>query len=75
MTLSISALPRAFRLSETLDDPARLPETLAPVSSLSSLSHELKSLLSLQVLAELSALHMVASGSHTFERRQVNNHI
>ena len=62
---------------ETLDDTAGLPETPAPVSSLSSLSHGLKSPLSLQVLAELSALYMVASGNHTFkkERRQQNNHI
>lgn len=46
----------------TPGDTTRLPETLVPVSSLSSLSHELKSLLSLQVLAELSALYVVASG-------------
>lgn len=60
--------------SETLQGTASVPETLAPVSSLSSLSHGLKSLLSLQVLAELSALYMVASGNHTFLKKTSNNH-
>lgn len=59
---------------EILDNTRGLPETLAPVSSLSSLSHELKSLLSLQVLAELSAPHVVAFGNHTFLKIS-NNHI
>lgn len=50
---------------------AVLPEAPAPVSSQSTRSHELKSLLSLRVLAELSAPHMVASGNHTFVKKTV----
>lgn len=63
---------QGFRHSGTPGDTAGLPETLAPVSSLSSLSHELKSPLSLQVLAALSALHMAASGNHTFLKKTSN---